>query len=230
LLVSGSQLREVQDWNWQLRTDDRFLLLYYITDRTQFPGSEAQRCRQLLVTVREAVAAGVDYIQLREKDLSGRQLEQLACEVVDTVRRSPSKTRVLINSRSDVALAIGGDGVNLRSHDISPPEVRQIWRAAGSTSEAVVAVSCHSEEEVQSAKAAGADFAVFGPVFGKGGTPGMGITALRAACAHGIPVFALGGLTIENARSCLTCGAAGVAGIRLFQNGDLEDSVRRLRP
>ncbi|HKR83683.1 MAG TPA: thiamine phosphate synthase [Terriglobales bacterium] len=205
------------------------MLLYYITDRTQFPGSEAQRHRQLLVKVREAVAAGIDYIQLREKDLSGRQLEQLACEVVDAVRRSRSKTRLLINSRTDVALAIGGDGVNLRSQDISPLEVRRIWRAAGSAGEPVVAVSCHSEEEVRSANAAGADFALFGPVFRKAGTPGMGLTALRAACAHGIPVVALGGLTIENARSCFACGAAGVAGIRLFQNDDLEDSVRRLR-
>jgi len=214
---------------WQLRTDDRFLLLYYITDRTQFSGSEAQRCRHLLVKVREVVAAGVDYIQLREKDLPGRQLEQLACEVVDTVRRSRSKTRVLLNSRTDVALAIGADGVNLRSRDISPLEVRRIWQAAGSTGEPLVAASCHSEEEVRSAKFAGADFAVFGPVFEKGGTAGVGITALRAACAHGIPVFALGGLTLENARSCLACGAAGVAGIRLFQRGDLEDIVRRLR-
>jgi thiamine-phosphate pyrophosphorylase len=205
------------------------LLLYYITDRTQFPGSEAERCEQLLVKVGEAVAAGVDCIQLREKDLSGRQLERLACEVVDTVRRNRSKTRVLINSRTDVALATGGDGVNLRSQDISPLEVRRIWRAAGSTREPVVAVSCHSEEEVRSAKAAGADFAVFGPVFAKGDTAGMGITALQGACAQGIPVLALGGLTIENARSCLARGAAGVAGIRMFQNGDLENSVRQLR-
>jgi len=136
---------------------------------------------------------------------------------------------VLLNSRTDVALAIGADGVNLRSRDISPLEVRRIWQAAGSTGEPVVAASCHSEEEVRSAKFAGADFAVFGPVFEKGGTAGVGITALRAACAHGIPVFALGGLTLENARSCLACGAAGVAGIRLFQRGDLEDIVRRLR-
>jgi thiamine-phosphate pyrophosphorylase len=214
---------------WQLRTDDRFLLLYYITDRTQFPGSDAQRCRQLLVKVREAAAAGVDYIQLREKDLSGRRLEQLAGEVVNAVRRSRSKTRVLINSRTDVALAVGSDGVNLRSRDISPLEVRRIWRAGGSTGEPIVAVSCHSEAEVRSAKAASADFVVLGPVFGKGGTPGIGVTAFRAASAHGIPVLALGGLTIENARLCFEWGAAGVAGIRLFQNRDLNDSVRRLR-
>lgn len=205
------------------------MLLYYITDRTQFPGSEAQRCDQLLVKVGEAAAAGVDYIQLREKDLTGRQLEQLAYGVLDTVRRKRSKTRVLINSRTDVALAIGGDGVNLRSHDISPVDVRRIWRIAGSTAEPVVAVSCHLEEEVRSAKAAGADFALFSPVFEKGGTAGMGLDPLQAACAHGIPVLALGGLKIDNARSCLARGAAGVAGIRLFQHGDLEDSVRRLR-
>jgi thiamine-phosphate pyrophosphorylase len=108
-------------------------------------------------------------------------------------------------------------------------DVRRIWRTSGSTDELIVAVSCHSEEEVRSAKAAGADFVVFGPVFRKGGTSGTGLTALKAACAYGISVFALGGVTIENARSCEACGAAGVAGIRLFQQGDLENTVTRLR-
>jgi len=205
------------------------LLLYYITDRTQFPGTESQRCEQLLAKVAEAAAAGVDYIQLRERDLSAGGLAALASTVVDTVRRNGSKTRVLINSRTDVALVTGGDGVNLRSKDISPMDVRRIWRTSGSTDELIVAVSCHSEEEVRSAKAAGADFVVFGPVFRKGGTSGTGLTALKAACAYGISVFALGGVTIENARSCEACGAAGVAGIRLFQQGDLENTVTRLR-
>ena len=86
------------------------MFLYYITDRTQFPGSEAERREQLLGKVRQAVLAGVDYIQLREKDLSARQLQELARDVVGIVRRPGSKTRLLINSRSDVALAFASDG------------------------------------------------------------------------------------------------------------------------
>jgi thiamine-phosphate pyrophosphorylase len=205
------------------------LLLYYITDRTQFPGSEAERCEFLLEKIREAVASGVDYIQLRERDLSTRQLQELAREVAGIVRGGGSKTRLLINSRADVALAIDCDGVNLRSRDISPLDVKRIWRTTGSPLEPVVAVSCHSEEEVRSAQAGGADFAVFGPVFGKGASPGTGMTAFQAACRHKIPVLALGGVSLENARSCLASGAAGVAGIRLFQQGDLENTVRDLR-
>src|SRR6185503_17467866 len=96
-------------------------------------------------------------------------------------------------------------------------------------SEPVVAVSCHAEEEVRSASSAGADFVVFGPVFGKGEAPGTGLAALKAACGHKIPVLALGGVTLENAGLCLARGAAGVAGIRLFQQGDLENTVQRLR-
>jgi thiamine-phosphate pyrophosphorylase len=193
------------------------LLLYYITDRKLFPGREVQRREQLLAKVAEIAAAGVDYIQLREKDLSSRELEQLSRTVIDAVRKNGSKTRLLINSRTDVALAIGADGVHLRSGDVSPADVRRIWRSAGLTTEPVVAVSCHSESEVMAAKAAGADFVVFGPVFGKADTTGTGIAAFRAACGHGIPVFALGGVTADNAPSCIEAGAAGIAGIRLFQ-------------
>jgi thiamine-phosphate pyrophosphorylase len=205
------------------------LLLYYITDRAQFSGTEPRRREQLLVRVAEAVRAGIDYMQLREKDLPSRELEALARDVVRTARDTGADTRVLINSRADVALAAGADGVHLRSNDLSPMDVRGIWRTAGAESQPVVAVSCHTEEEVRAAKLAGADFVVFGPVFGKSAAPGVGLSRLSAACAHGIPVLALGGLNLENARSCVEAGAAGVAGIRLFQNGDLSATLAQLR-
>ncbi len=205
------------------------MLLYYITDRKQFPGSAAEQREQLLSKIAEAARAGLNYIQLREKDLSSRDLEDLAGAAVEIVRKNASKSRLLINSRADVAVAIGADGIHLRSSDISPADVRRIWRSAGSTTEPVISVSCHSESEVLSAKAAGADFVVFGPVFGKAAASATGIAALRAACAHGIPVFALGGVTTENARSCIEAGATGVAAIRLFQQGDFRGAVSRLR-
>lgn len=206
------------------------MLLYYITDRKQFPGSEAEQREQLLAKIAEAARAGVNYIQLREKDLSSRDLEAFARAAIEAVRKNQGNSRLLINSRADVALAIGADGVHLRSSDISPADVRRIWRSAGSTAEPVLGVSCHNLGEVVAAKSAGADFAVFGPVFGKGDEPANAIPALRDVCAHGIPVFALGGVTTDNASSCIEAGATGVASIRLFQQGALPGAVSRLRP
>src|SRR3977135_919077 len=101
-------------------------LLYYITDRSQFRGDESFRHRALLAKVAEAARAGVDYIQLREKDLSTRELETLTGEVVELVRDNSPSTRLLINSRTDVALAAGADGVHLRADDVAPHEVRQV--------------------------------------------------------------------------------------------------------
>jgi thiamine-phosphate pyrophosphorylase len=205
------------------------VLLYYITDRVQFPGSEARRRELIIERTVEAARAGIDYIQVREKTLSSRELEEMARVIVQRVREAGSATRVLINSRTDVALAVGADGVHLRSSDVSPADVRRIWSAAGAGSKPVVAVSCHTEQEVTAAELAGADFVVFGPVFGKSGTPGVGLPELRATCAHGIPVFALGGVSLENYQSCLEVGAAGVAGIRLFQDGNLSAALTQLR-
>ena len=107
--------------------------LYYITNRTYFPGDEPTRRRRLLQKIQEAARAGVDYIQLREKDLPTRDLESLAREAVKIMAELRTENRelrtaLLINSRTDVALAIGADGVHLRSDDISPQEVRTVWQ------------------------------------------------------------------------------------------------------
>jgi thiamine-phosphate pyrophosphorylase len=94
-------------------------------------------------------------------------------------------------------------------------------------------VSCHQSEEVLQAKADGATFAVFAPIFEKKDVPGMqpaGLTKLREAAKAGIPVLALGGITVENAHSCLKAGAAGIAAIRLFQETDIAKVVEQLRP
>lgn len=208
------------------------MLLCYITDRKQFSGGETQRREQLLERIAQAARCGVDFIQLREKDLGGRELEELARAAVARIRSSESKSRLLINSRTDVALAAGADGVHLRSKDVSTVDVRGIWREAGGATQAMVAVSCHCESEVVAARNAGADFVVFGPVFEKKDSPGAataGVKALGPACGHEIPVFALGGVTVANAASCIRAGAKGIAGIRLFQEGDLEKTVAKLR-
>lgn len=215
-------------------------LLYYITDRSQFCGDERARIRSLLAKVAEAARAGVEYIQLREKDLSIRALETLARQVVEVVRENSRSTRLLINSRTDVALAAGADGVHLRVEDVAPQEVRRMMEISGhrpsTMDHFLVAASCHSQEEVIRAESEAVDFAVFAPVFGKmlgkSNPPRVqptGIDALRGACRAKIRVLALGGVTIENAATCLKAGAAGVAGIRLFQENKIEDVVQALR-
>jgi thiamine-phosphate pyrophosphorylase len=206
------------------------LLLYYITDRRQFPGDQAAQHTLLLHKIAEAARCGVDYIQLREKDLSTRDLEKLAIDAVRIVRENSDTSRLLINSRTDVALAVDADGVHLRSDDILPSEVRSIW-SERRTRPCTLGVSCHSAEQVKRAASLGADFVVFGPVFEKQNEPSGpgGLDALRLACQNHIPVFALGGVTLENAKSCFGAGAAGIAGIRLFQENDIPAVVSLIR-
>jgi thiamine-phosphate pyrophosphorylase len=222
------------------------MLLYYITDRTQFPGDEAQRRRRLLEKIAEATRSGIDFIQLREKNLNARELEALARQAVQSIRENtPLRTdnrklgtALLINSRVDVAFAVEAAGVHLRSVDISPSKVREIWEKCGagareiSQTKPTVAVSCHTPVEVAAAARENAGFAVFAPVFEKRAAPGTtptGLYALRQACRHQIPVLALGGITLQNAHTCVEAGAAGIAAIRLFQENEIAEVVGSLR-
>jgi thiamine-phosphate pyrophosphorylase len=210
------------------------LLLCYITDRSQFAGDSAQQEARLLEKITECAATGVDYIQLREKDLSGRDLERLAERALNAFPGG-AKTGLLINSRVDVALACVARGVHLPSHDISVRDARAVFRRAG-VAPPIISVSCHTTEEVAQAEADGADFVVLGPVFEKAGQPGSeGLQLLSSAChikpASGAPVrvLALGGVTLENAESCIRAGARGIAAIRLFQQNNAFDMVEKLR-
>jgi thiamine-phosphate pyrophosphorylase len=208
------------------------LLLYYITDRAQFPGTESQRRKCLLRKIAEAAHAGVEYVQLREKDLGARELESLSREAAQLIRQSRGSTRLLISSRTDIALAAETDGVHLTSRDVSPLEVRKIWREARGSAEPIIGVSCHTEAEVIEAERASADFVVFGPVFEKrvvAEIPAIGVDQLQNVCQRKIPVIALGGITTENAHLCIEAGANGVAGIRLFQDNDVDAVVAKLR-
>ncbi len=214
------------------------MLVCYITDRKQLPGDETTRRRLLIAKIGEAARCGVDFIQLREKDLSGRELEALAHDAVNMVRENSkpanraSIIRLLVNSRTDIALAVGADGVHLRSDDVTPSDVRIIWGQCGAGTRPTIGVSCHSAEDVQRAASDRPDFALFGPLFEKRDAqemPTAGLENLRRACRENIPVLALGGITLENARACLDAGAAGVAGIRLFQENDISKVVELLR-
>jgi len=218
------------------------MLLYYITDRKSLAGTDAQQRNRLLARIGEAAHAGVDYIQLREKDLAARDLERLARDAVRATRENSATAKLLVNGRADVALASRADGVHLPAGELEASEVRALWMRA-SDREPTIAVSAHTVAEVRAA-AQGANFAVLAPIFEKAHTDvqGIGIDALRVACAAWRPrdntesaqpgcfaVLPLGGVTLANAGACLAAGAAGVAGIRLFQMGDIVETVRRLR-
>jgi thiamine-phosphate pyrophosphorylase len=157
-----------------------------------------------------AARDGVDMIQIRAKDLCARAL----AEVVRGALANALQSKVLVNARTDIALACGAHGVHLPADSITPATIRRIAPAGF-----MIGVSCHTIEELCAAEREGADFAVYGPVFPsvtKSLTP-IGIDAFReAVAAVGLPVYALGGVTTANAQTCIDAGATGIAGISLF--------------
>jgi thiamine-phosphate pyrophosphorylase len=179
---------------------------YYITDRKSAGGLGA-----LLEIIRAQLHLGVDIIQIREKDLPVRQLFEFTLAVLQARQAqtsAPVSTKIMVNTRADIALATGADGVHLPAS--APRETLPGL---------LVARSCHTLEEVRQARAS---FVTFSPVFETPGkSPARGLAALKAACQLGKPVFALGGVTWENAQDCIWAGAQGIAGIRLFQKPKL---------
>ena len=199
------------------------MLRYAITSRTLFPGDDSQQKIALLHQCAHWAADGIDFIQLREKDLPARDLAALARAILGVIPAS-SKTRLLINSRADVALATLAHGVHLTAApgELTPSQIRSLYTTTGSPSP-IITISCHTLAEVEQARHHQADAILFAPIFGKfiAGKPiipGLGLDQLRAAAttASPIPIYALGGVTLENAPSCLAAGAVGIAGIRLF--------------
>jgi len=182
------------------------LIRCYITDRHTL-GPET-----VLDAIARNLAAGVDWIQIREKDLSARGLFELVTGAIKLP--NPHASKIIVNTRVDVAIAAGAAGVHLPSGSPAP----RFWRRPGF----LIGVSCHSVDEVRQAEAEGADYAVFGPVFAplsKSSSlePRALECLVQAAAAVRIPILALGGVTRENSAACISAGAAGIAGISLFQ-------------
>ena len=183
------------------------MIRYLITD-----GSVTENLPAWLENLEHWIRDGVDFIQIREPQLIPRDLATL----VKRICAVESKTRVLVNDRTDIAIAAGADGVHLRDESIESERVRGV-----SSRPLFISVSCHTVPDVTAAARSGADLAILAPIFpplSKDSTrPPLGLEALtKAAASVNIPVIALGGVTQANAGSCIRAGAAGVGGISLF--------------
>ena len=181
------------------------MLRYYITDSRAAGGVS-----RLIGFIERALGQGVDYIQIREKDMPARDLLALTRSAL--ALPNPHGAKFLVNSRLDIALAAGAHGVHLPANSLAPRDLRAITPPGF-----LIAVSTHSLEELRAAEAEAAAFAVFGPVFKAKPAP-AGIGALRDAVRSvSIPVLALGGVDETNAAECVEAGAVGIAGISMFQ-------------
>ena len=193
-----------------------------ITNRTLFPGDESRQQAALIRQTALWAEQGIDLIQLREKDLPAATLATLARQILKAIEGTP--TKLLINSRTDVAIAVAAHGVHLTSApgELTPSEVRKLCSPL-TTFPTLITISCHTISSIVAAKTHQPDAILFSPIFEKNIDnqtilPGQGLTRLHEAClaAAPIPIYALGGITQANSAQCLQAGAAGIAAIRLF--------------
>jgi thiamine-phosphate pyrophosphorylase len=201
-------------------THDKRPLFYYITDRRQLAGTSLKKC------VRRALDWGVDFIQIREKDLQDRALFELTRDAVSMARGTQCK--ILVNGRADVALAAGAHGVHLPSFGLKIPDIKP-WLPK----RFYIGVSVHTMREIRLACAQKADYLLLGHIFLTESKsdygPCLGLDYLRAACLKSsVPIFGLGGVRPELIGSVLQTGAVGIAGISLFQKKDEFNRLKKL--
>lgn len=219
-------------------------LLCYVTDRHSLSVANLKGSIEALTQkIADVTAAGVDWVQIREKDLTARELASLTWQALRIASKYSAKrssaVRVLLNDRLDVALAERAGGVHLGERSLPIAEAKRLTESAvrKQTVDAsfLAGVSCHSIEGAQAAERDGADYIFFGPIFATPSKAAFGepqdVTRLAQVCrAVKLPVLAIGGIALENVESCLAAGAAGVAAIRVFQHAanTIED-IRTLR-
>jgi thiamine-phosphate pyrophosphorylase len=202
-------------------------IVCYVTDRKSLIPPDDSRGAKILENIRTALDAGVDWIQIREKDLPARELLGLARQAVQMADNRSGKTsqpvRVMVNDRLDVALAAGAHGAHLGQASLLAGDVVRWCRAGNARTDFAIGVSCHSLEEALNAENAKVDYIFFGPIFEtpskkEFGAP-QGIQKLAEVCrtVPSIDLIAIGGVNAENAVSCIRSGAAGIAAIGMFQ-------------
>lgn len=199
----------------------------YVTNRKSLVRAAAEaKAPKILENIRVALNAGVDWIQIREKDLPARELLALARQAAQTADARDGKNpsaRIIVNDRLDVAVVAGAHGVHLGQASIVASDVVRWCRAGNAPADFAIGLSCHSLEEARSAENAKVNYIFFGPIFEtpskkEFGDP-QGIQKLAEVClaVPSVEVIAIGGVNAENAVSCICAGAAGIAAIRMFQ-------------
>lgn len=188
-------------------------MICLVTDRHRL-STAADDVDRLVDLVAAAARAGIDLIQVRERNLDARQLTTLVSRCVDVVEHT--STKVVVNDRADVAIAAGAYGVHLRGDSMSVTEVRSLVGER-----ALVGRSVHGAEEARAVSSAGGvDYLIFGTLYpsaSKGPAhPVATLDELSAASRAGIPVLAIGGITVDRAAEVARTGAAGIAGIGMF--------------
>ncbi|MEN3333643.1 MAG: thiamine-phosphate pyrophosphorylase [Blastocatellia bacterium] len=203
-------------------------LVYLITDRQMLPRqSRSPEPTELIDFLTAALAAGVDLIQLRERDLPARAVLTIADALAPLAEQTGAA--ILINDRADLA-ACACTGVHLTTRSLKADAIRRAFGA-----HMLIGASTHNLAEARAAASEGADFIVFGPVFETEskkayGSP-VGLAALQEVAEQmTIPVIALGGIKPNNFHHTLAAGAAGIAAISMFvEAGDLRSLIRRIK-
>jgi len=196
-------------------------IIYPITSGKTSPQTtpDDPQFSEILRLVRAAVDADVPLFQIREKSLHARVLYELVARAAEITHGS--KTRLLVNDRSDIARAAGADGVHLTTQSLPVEVVRNMFGA-----EFLIGASTHSLEEARAARAGGADFVVFGPVFeteskrAYGAPQGLDKLAEVTRALGEFPVVAIGGITLDNVNECFQAGARGIAAIGMLSDAD----------
>jgi thiamine-phosphate pyrophosphorylase len=190
--------------------------------------------------IEQVIAAGIDWVQIREKDLPAAELASLTRQSLRVAANISAKacgaTRILVNDRLDVAIAERAHGVHLGEKSLTVAEAKRLVESArrrqALDDSFLIGASCHSLEAAQAAQRDGAGYIFFGPIFqtpskAPFGAP-QGTPRLEQVCRSvSIPVLAIGGISLENVEACIRAGAAGIAAIRLFQ--DAPDPVLIVR-
>jgi thiamine-phosphate pyrophosphorylase len=214
---------------------ERFVVCYVTDRRSLHVEPDQSRESALAQCIENAVHAGVDWVQIREKDLPARDLADVTRTAIQVckIASAQSETRILVNDRFDVAWVAGAAGVHAGGESLPVRVLVEARRSSGLTN-CLLGASCHSMGGAVTAAQEGADYLFFGPVFATpskaGFGPPQGLAKLAQVCSSvSIPVIAIGGITLETAPACREAGAAGIAAIRLFQqNGDVKQIVAEL--